>query len=164
MFVLCLNDMRSSNAEITISVFRSEEREPMEKFLKDERVETYKDGTWGKVFRAGGPLEWYNEPYEHLGQGILEVSEGVWVEEARQRWQNMVQAIPELPHMLEVPLTYPSVPGDDEGESNDEGWWCANTLCDFKGPKGAYVGSELKCPKCSEPNPFIVVGDESTKE
>lgn len=95
MFVLVLNDMRSAQVEDSVMVCRSETEGAINELLKRESVETYKDpkgtpywlesprsggaiyieptiedGWWGKTFRKGGPLEWYNQPSPWHGQGI----------------------------------------------------------------------------------------------
>jgi hypothetical protein len=70
MWILRLNDMRSSNVEILSPAARASTKEDLVAFLKTEKVEGYRDGQWGKGFRAGGPLEWFNQPFlphdEHL--------------------------------------------------------------------------------------------------
>jgi hypothetical protein len=63
MWVLCLNDMRASNIENLQPVCRADTREQLESLLHREAVEPYRDGQWGKSFRAGGPLEWFNPPF-----------------------------------------------------------------------------------------------------
>ena len=63
MWVLCLNNMQASNVEILSPVARAESREALQSLLDRERVEPYKDGQWGKVYRQGGPLEWFNPPW-----------------------------------------------------------------------------------------------------
>lgn len=64
MWVLCLNDMRASQIEILSPVVRGETREALEAFLQSEKVEPYRDGNWGKGYRQGGPLEWFNAPWD----------------------------------------------------------------------------------------------------
>jgi hypothetical protein len=34
--------------------------EEIQGFLQAEKVTPYRDGPWGKTFRCGGPLEWFN--------------------------------------------------------------------------------------------------------
>lgn len=58
-YVLMLNDMRSSNIENLVAV-KVGTREELVAFHEGERVERYVDGRWGKTFRQGGPLEWFN--------------------------------------------------------------------------------------------------------
>jgi len=84
VWVLFLNDMRACHSEDLTPVARSDDPEKLVAFLKDERVEPYQDptglpaeepstepssfaykvnpGHWHKVFRRGGPLEWFNDP------------------------------------------------------------------------------------------------------
>lgn len=64
MWVLLLNDMRAPKVEILSPVVRADTREALEAFLKREEVEAYTDGRWGKVYRKGGPLEWFNRPWD----------------------------------------------------------------------------------------------------
>lgn len=72
-FVLGMNDMRSANIERVRPVVRARDAEDLRQLLVRERVEPYLDGGWGKVFRAGGPLEWKNDPNEIRFGGIVEV-------------------------------------------------------------------------------------------
>ncbi len=70
MWILYLNDMRFPKIEMTIAVARAKTREALVAFLDHERVESYReerdDGLhWGKVHRKGGPLEWFNRPYDY---------------------------------------------------------------------------------------------------
>jgi hypothetical protein len=71
MALLILNDMRSGRVEHSTVIARGT-KEELEKFVEAEVVETYMDGRWSKVFRAGGPLEWFNGFFEPHGQGIIE--------------------------------------------------------------------------------------------
>lgn len=61
MFALVLNPM-TANAERSNYVARADTKEALERFVESERVEPYMDGPWGKCFRKGGPLEWFNGP------------------------------------------------------------------------------------------------------
>ena len=63
--ILYLNDMRSPQIEMLRHVVKAATKEELKAFLARERVESYRDGRWGKVFREGGPLEWFNEPWAH---------------------------------------------------------------------------------------------------
>lgn len=90
MFVLLLNDMRSAHYENKEPVARALTPEALFAYLERESVEPYtetadgkvivhdtdavahnagetvvevvKDYRWGKRYRKGGPLEWYNWP------------------------------------------------------------------------------------------------------
>ena len=69
MWILYLNDMRFPKIEMTVAVARANTREALVAFLERERVESYRDERddglhWGKVHRKGGPLEWFNRPYD----------------------------------------------------------------------------------------------------
>ena len=63
MWVMLLNDMRSANVETIEPVFRAETKEILFTLLSREMVEPYSDGQWGKCYRIGGPLEWFNPPW-----------------------------------------------------------------------------------------------------
>lgn len=64
MWILQLNDMRSHKIEMSTTVCRAETKEELETFLERERVDSYKDDMWSKGYRKGGPLEWYNPPWD----------------------------------------------------------------------------------------------------
>lgn len=99
-YVLCLNHMKSPKIEMTDVICWSESKKDLEWLLESEHVGHYSDSgehailhysdgmaqaagkvvkehvndyTWGKTYRKGGPLEWYNEPLEVFHQGIHEV-------------------------------------------------------------------------------------------
>jgi len=67
MFILYMNDMRSSKFEQLQPVLQAPTKEEIVTFLEEQTVEVYTeprgDGFWGKSFKKGGPLEWYNKPY-----------------------------------------------------------------------------------------------------
>jgi hypothetical protein len=72
MFVLVLNDMRSPKSETLDNVAKGT-REELIALYRSERVEVYRDGKWHKVFRKGGPLEWFNRAEDEdtfVGPGI----------------------------------------------------------------------------------------------
>lgn len=75
IYVLVLNDMRSSQIETECPVAWSPTRESLVRLLETEKVAGYNDGHWGKSFRAGGPLEWMNPP--GLTGGIRSVNADV---------------------------------------------------------------------------------------
>ena len=64
-WVLNLNDMRFSHIEELIYVCWANSLQELQDFVNRETVEPYQDGKWGKVFRKFGPLEWYNQPWDH---------------------------------------------------------------------------------------------------
>lgn len=68
---LRLNDMRSSKIEYSEVVCWAETEQELADLLEREKVEGYDDGKWGKSFRQGGPLEWYNQPFDGMGQGVF---------------------------------------------------------------------------------------------
>jgi len=63
-WLLRLNDMRAAQIEILHTVAVASSREALEAFMAAEKVEPYLDLPWAKSFRAGGPLEWCNPPYD----------------------------------------------------------------------------------------------------
>src|SRR3990167_5836528 len=64
MWELRLNDMRTPQVELLRQVIRANTRDELEAFLAREKVALYFDRHWRKYYRAGGPLEWFNRPYE----------------------------------------------------------------------------------------------------
>jgi len=64
--------MRSPKIEYLNNVCRAETKEALKAFIEREKVEGYSDGEaensfnrkWGKSFRKGGPLEWFNPPLD----------------------------------------------------------------------------------------------------
>lgn len=70
-FVLVLNRMTSSNIENCEAVAVFDTLEQGQAFLEASAVESYSDGQWGKSYRKGGMLEWFNTPSEHFGQGVV---------------------------------------------------------------------------------------------
>lgn len=75
MWVLRLNDMRSPKSELLQSVAKSESKEELIAFVQAEMVPTWRDGQWAKSFAKGGPLEWFNLPWDSdSGQHYMQVS------------------------------------------------------------------------------------------
>ena len=100
MFVLFLNDMRSSKCESCESVAKADSREELDALLARERVEGYRDGTWAKSFRRGGPLEWYNEPlFDWHGVRNVGTAEDA-AERARQAWHAEADRVPHVNSLL----------------------------------------------------------------
>lgn len=78
LFGLLLNPM-TDRTEATRLVAIAEYRSEIESLLRDERVEPYKDDNWHKVYRKGGPLEWYNAPDGIFTElGIVELRRDGW--------------------------------------------------------------------------------------
>jgi hypothetical protein len=91
VYVLVLNPMRGRTEEQRM-VAASDNKTELQAFLDAERVEPYRDtGTsefggatvWSKVFREGGPLEWFNPPTfpdraDDWGHGIMELRRDGW--------------------------------------------------------------------------------------
>lgn len=69
MWILQLNDMRSPQIEIMTAVCKAETKEDLEALIEVEKVEFYRDGNWGKNYKKGSILEWFNPPgsiYRHF--------------------------------------------------------------------------------------------------
>lgn len=98
MFVLVLNDMRASQIEIVNPRFRAETKEELETFLESEKVEKYTtDNRWGKSYRQGGPLEWYNPPFS-MDEYIVDVgTAGSWAESAIANYDAQIMGLPTIP-------------------------------------------------------------------
>jgi hypothetical protein len=62
MWLLLLNRMTDEKVEYLTPVAVAESREALEAFVASERVPYYQTDNWGKEFRQGGPLEWFNPP------------------------------------------------------------------------------------------------------
>jgi len=98
MFVLVLNDMRASNVENIRPVYRAKTRKKLEEFLEQETVSGYRDGSWHKSFRKGGPLEWMNPPLEGSFSECNFKNVGTqreWEEAARKEYNDQVLWLPE---------------------------------------------------------------------
>lgn len=98
-WVLCLNDMRSAQVENIRPVCRAETKERLVAYLESEAVPGgYQDGQWSKAFRAGGPLEWFNPPWDFEDSRHFQDAGTVeqWAADAAQRYVDQVLSIPEL--------------------------------------------------------------------
>ena len=74
MYVLFLNDMRSSNIENLQKVCRSETKEGLQNFIKQEETEPYRDGQWGKVYKKEGHLNGSIHLGILIANSILEIT------------------------------------------------------------------------------------------
>ena len=95
-FGLFLSDMRVGNfLESDRLAAWSPNREDLEKLLEREKVAPYQDGTYSKTFRAGGPLEWFNDTRVRspgqLGRSVIFVIDenAPKIEEIRTRQEYM---------------------------------------------------------------------------
>lgn len=94
MWILQLNDMRSPKIEILTTVCRAETREELEALIARERVEFYRDGPWGKQFRRGGILEWFNPPY-HFDRPFVDIgTREEWAAQAARNYDRDVGLLP----------------------------------------------------------------------
>lgn len=107
MWVLFLNDMRSSNIENVEPVARAYSKEALEAYLAREAVDGgYSEETdysgalsrrWGKTYRKDGPLEWYNPPWNDGPEHFRYVgTEQDWVERTKMQYQTQVMYLPEV--------------------------------------------------------------------
>lgn len=94
MWVLLLNDMRASNVETQEPVCKAETREELESYLQRETVEPYMDGQWGKHFRQGGPLEWYNPPFGCDNAFINVGTREDWMRRASDEYDRKIGMLP----------------------------------------------------------------------
>lgn len=97
MWFLKLNPMRG-NTEDRAIVGWAETKEELDAYLARERVEPYGDPgqssfglgptTWRKVFRKGGPLEWFNPPEDiYAEDSFVDVgSREDWMERSGLKW------------------------------------------------------------------------------
>src|SRR5208282_1970651 len=97
MWVLQLNPM-TANAERVVPVACAETREQLQAFMNEQAVEPYQDGQWGKVFRQGSMLEWYNPPCG--GQAFIDIpafvdigTEEDWAREAVERYRHFLMEV-----------------------------------------------------------------------
>ena len=98
MWILQLTPM-TSNAENVVPIFRGATREALEAFMDAESVEPYTDGQWHKVFRQGGPLEWFNPPLgDEAWIGVPALAdvgtEHDWAAQAIERFRRLESSIP----------------------------------------------------------------------
>lgn len=98
MWLLCLNNMQAPKSEILAPVARGESREALVNFLKQEKVEGYQDGNWGKTYRKGGPLEWYNPPYGNpekhfIRVGTLEEHKAVVLKRVEEQYNELLELL-----------------------------------------------------------------------
>lgn len=96
MWVLRLNDMRAANIENLTLVATATEREALERHVAGEKVELYRDGQWAKVFRKGGPMEWFNDPWNVEEAYIYAGTRDEWANTAAENWDNQIGALPSL--------------------------------------------------------------------
>lgn len=121
MWVLALNDMRSSKFEYIQPVFRAETKEALKAFVESHKVEHYTTNNtrvlnhttdqmagmtevndnykFSKGFKFGGPLEWFNAPDEHNESGhYLDVgTEEDWMLTAKEEFKKQILTITEVP-------------------------------------------------------------------
>jgi len=97
MWVLQLNDMRKAPETLT-AIARAETKEELESFVEGQTVETYQEEGLAKVFKKGGPLEYFNPPIP--GQvhdpHFLNVGDAdLWAERAKNDFELQIMSLPE---------------------------------------------------------------------
>lgn len=75
VYILVLNDMRSSNYETMTTVARANSIQELVDLVESELTTPYRDGQWNKSFRAGGPLEWFNPPVGKIEKYVINFTE-----------------------------------------------------------------------------------------
>ena len=109
IWALALNPMRARTEE-RVPVARADNKEALQRFLAQEKVEEYEDVgdnpffpnqpyTFKKVFRKGGPLEWFNWPLqpEPAGNHFQQVpSEEMWINTAKTEWGQRIGCLPDV--------------------------------------------------------------------
>ena len=94
MFILYLNDMRSSNIEILTRIAKADDPTTLHNLMTDCEG-PWADGKWNKYYRKDSPLEWCNPPYDPGTDGVIEVlSIEEYVEDQRKRYQKLLDSIP----------------------------------------------------------------------
>jgi hypothetical protein len=83
-YALLLNDMRQPNIENITIVRISDDRQLLVDWYNSQLADKpYQDGRWGKVFKPGSELEWYNSANMLLNNdywgGIWEVPDHVQI-------------------------------------------------------------------------------------
>jgi len=95
MWILLLNDMRATtNIENLEPVCKAETREELESFLQRETVPGYFDGQWGKNFKKGGPLEWYNPPFSGDQHFVNVGTKDDWMRRAGESYDRKIGMLP----------------------------------------------------------------------
>jgi|SRR6478735_5797455 len=106
MWILILNDMRSAKSEHLKPAARGETREALERMLLTEKVEAYQEKganhygevNWGKSFRKGGPLEWFNPPSDfEIQRGDVFLDLDAWAATRKAAIDAEVVALSSLP-------------------------------------------------------------------
>lgn len=119
MWVLFLNDMRSGNVERLQPVCRAPSREDLLAILAREKVPAYTDRGertlvhttdfmagqvehnsdygWSKVYRQGGPLEWFNPPRNEGPDHFRDAgTREDWMRKAGDNYDRQVMSTPVL--------------------------------------------------------------------
>lgn len=95
MFVLRLNDIRGPEDQLT-DICLSEDKTELAKFVKKEKVKSYEEDSHKKVFRKGGPLEWFNLPASDEFCYLEIASEEDFIKAKREEYLKFLAGIPRL--------------------------------------------------------------------
>jgi hypothetical protein len=94
MWILALNDMRSPQIEIMTNICRADTEEELRALVEREKVAPYKDGHWRKIYRKGGPLEWFNAPSQFDTNFYCAIEREELVRRAENEWDSAVGSLP----------------------------------------------------------------------
>ena len=86
VYKLILNDMRSAKIEYCdIAAFSTDYGKLVEWYKSQLAPEPWRDGRWGKTFKEGSPLEWFNPA------GSLELNDthSMWQHGIEDEWISM---------------------------------------------------------------------------
>ena len=88
MYLLQLNDMRSSKIEHTQPIAVAETVEELESFMQ-KHEHSWTDGQWQKSFAQNSPLEWFNKPFG-IHDGIIDIGTA---EDAARRFNEFIEPL-----------------------------------------------------------------------
>jgi hypothetical protein len=91
--------MRSSNVENLTAVARAETKEKLLDLVTAQTVEPYRDGQWGKSFKQGGILEWYNPGWDFQQSYVNVGTREDWMFNAGRDFDNRVMYLLDATYM-----------------------------------------------------------------
>jgi len=94
-----MNKMTFPKIEMTELVVLATDRQVLKDYVEEQKApEHWRDGQWGKMFKKGSPLEWYNAPHS-----LDEMS--IWNDGVNEEWVRlhvMQDFIQENPHIVDL--------------------------------------------------------------
>lgn len=102
MWILNLNDMRSSNIETQTTVARADTMEDLQDFLKSQETEPYIEGRWQKFFKKGSLLEWFNKPFKGEPTFIILRTKEDFLQECEREFDDAMEENMRLPNVSEM--------------------------------------------------------------